>query len=103
MPWCAYPGVNHIHDFDIKYLYDNIMLYTTCNPFICIIIFGLSESYKITLFKDFILEIIEFSYRKEQKKQSSAIFAWIIFASKSLVKVILGDSNRPNICITYNI
>ena len=22
MPWCIYPGVNHIHNFEIKYLYD---------------------------------------------------------------------------------
>ena len=23
MPWCIYPGVNHILNFEIKYLYDN--------------------------------------------------------------------------------
>ena len=36
-----------------------ITLYKTSSPVICTILFGLSESYKITLFKDLILEVIE--------------------------------------------
>ena len=36
-----YPGVNCMHNFDIKYLYDYIRH------------INITESYKITLFKDF--------------------------------------------------
>ena len=40
-------------------IYMNLTLYIACNTFICTIRFGLSESSKITLFKDLIEKIIE--------------------------------------------
>ena len=62
-------------DFDIKYLYMTMTLYMACNLFICTIIFGLSESSKITLHRDFIQVIIKFKVtEKSKKKQFSAIF-----------------------------
>ena len=73
----------------------------TFNPFICTI---LSESFKILLFKDFIPEIIEFKVtEKSIEKQFSATFASIIFPTRSLNKVILGDSNRPNRIVQMNV
>ena len=60
--------VNRIHDFDIKCVM-TIVLNNTCNPLICTILFGLSESYEITLFKDFILEIIKVIVTEKSKKK----------------------------------
>ena len=40
-----------------------------CNNLFYTIIFGLSETSKITLFKDFILEIIEFKVTETSKKK----------------------------------
>ena len=47
-----------------------IILYMACNPFICTILFNLSESSKITLFKNVILEIIESKVKKKSKKKA---------------------------------
>ena len=75
----------------------------TCNSFICTIIFGLLDSSKITLFKDFILEIIEAKSRKKAKKKPfSATLASFIFPSRYLNKVNLKDSNRPNRIVQMN-
>ena len=53
-----------------------------CNTFICTILFCLLESSKITLFKDFILEIIKFkATEKSKKKPFSATLVSIIFPS----------------------
>ena len=60
-------------------------------------LFGLFESSKKTLFKDFILEIIKFKVTEKcKKKPFSATLASNIFPSRPLNKVILEDSNRPN-------
>ena len=73
----------------------SITIYMTCNPFICTILVGLSESSRITLLKDFILEIIKFNVTEKAKKKKlfSANLALNIFSSRSLNKVILKDSN----------
>ena len=79
----------------------DLTLYMAFNTLICIILFGLSESSKITLFRDFILEAIKF---KEQIKPFSATLTSNNFPSRSLNKVILDDSNKPNIkCITCHL
>ena len=55
----------------------------TCKKLICTIQFGLLELYKITLFKDFILEIIEVKVtKKSNKKPFSATLASIIFLDR---------------------
>ena len=41
-----------------------------CNAFICKIIFVISGYSKITVFKDFILEIIKFKVTKKGKKRN---------------------------------
>ena len=77
-----------------------ITLYVECNLFICTILFGLSESSKITLFKDFILEIIEFKVTGKCKRST---LASIIFPTRPLNKVILDDSNIPNRIVQMNV
>ena len=62
-----YHGVNRIHDFDIEYLFDYNTKYAY-NPLIFTILFGLSESSKIALFKDIFLAIIEAKVTKKCKK-----------------------------------
>ena len=61
------------------------------------ILFGLSESSKIILYKYFILEIIETKVTEKCKKKH---FQWLwpqfSFRLRSLNKVILDDSNRLN-------
>ena len=64
-----------IRDFDIKY-YMTKQLYMTRNTSICTILFGLSKSSKITLFNDFILEIIEFKVTEKSKKKSRFPLLW---------------------------
>ena len=46
-----------------------ITLDMACNIFICKILFGISESSKITLLKDFILELIKFKVTEKSKKK----------------------------------
>ena len=76
----------------------------TFNPFICTIVFGISESSNITIFKDFILEIIEFKItEKSKKKPFFATLASTIFSIRSLNKVILDNSDRPNRIVQMNI
>ena len=80
--------------------------------FICTILFGLSESSRITRFKDFILEIFEFKVTEKCKKKKafSVTLASIIFPTRSLNKVFLDDSNKPNrivqinnLCVLYRV
>ena len=82
MPWCIPWGKSHILRSNI---YIVIILYNTSNPFICTILIDLSESSKIALFKDFILEIIDFKVTDKSKK-----------INFPLNNVILGDSNSTN-------
>ena len=58
MPQSIYPGLITYTTLTLN-IYLTITLYKTRNPFVCTIMFSLSESSKITLFKDFILEINE--------------------------------------------
>ena len=74
----------------------------TCNALICTILFGLTELYKITLFKVFILEIIKF------KVAEIALFCFFhdfelnYLRDYILKKVILYDSDRPTILVIDN-
>ena len=52
--------------------------------------------------KDFILEIIEVKVVEKRKKTFSATLASIIFSTRSLNKVILGDSDIPNRIVPMN-
>ena len=66
---------NRIHDFEIKYLYNyNTFNIKTFNPFVCTILFGLSESSKIILIKYLILEKNEFKNHGKEQKQPGSIF-----------------------------
>ena len=65
-----------------------------CNPIICTILFGLFEMSKITLFNDLVGKIIE--AENCFFLHLSVTLASIISRIKSLNKVILDDSNRPN-------
>ena len=47
-----------------------LTLYKECDPFICTFIFSLSDSSKIIVFKDLILEIIRLKVTKKSKKKS---------------------------------
>ena len=49
-------------------IYLIITLYIACNLFICTILFGLLESSKINLLKDFILTITKFKVTGKNKK-----------------------------------
>ena len=68
----------------------------TCSPFICTIVFGLSLSSKMILFKDLVGKIIE-------AKVAENGFCFALFCDfdlnyfKYLNKVMLDDSDRPNI------
>ena len=53
----------------ITNIYIAKILYMTCNPLICTILFDLSESSKIIVFKDFIMEIIEIKVTEKSKKK----------------------------------
>jgi len=59
------------------------------------ILFGLSELYKITLLKVFIMDIFEFKVTENSKKALISGDFGLIYLSPSLNKVILDDSNRP--------
>ena len=68
----------------------------TCNKLICTILFGILKSCKITLFKDQLRKIFE---AKVVEIFFVALFVTlnlIIYRIKSLSKVILDDSDRPN-------
>ena len=81
-----------------------IILNKTNKLFICTIPFVLSESSKITLFKGFILEIIEFKVTEKSKKKAfSATLASIIFPIRSINQVILDNSNRSNKIVQMNV
>ena len=54
--------------------YMTTTLYKASNPFIFTILLGLSESSKITLFKDFIFEIIYIKVTENCKKKAFIIF-----------------------------
>ena len=70
-------------------IYMALTLYMASNPLIYTILFGLSESYKKTLFKEFIPEINEFKVTEKSKKEPfSATLALIFFLIRSLNKVI---------------
>ena len=73
----------------------------TCNPFICTILFGLSELSKITLFKDLVGKIIE-----AKVAENGYFFALfpdsIIFWIKHLNKINLDDSYGPNKIVQIN-
>ena len=59
------------------------------------IIFGLSESFKITLFKALILEIIEVKVRENRKKKYFYVaLPSIILTIRYLNKIILEDLNK---------
>ena len=67
--------------------------------FICTILYGLLESFKIILLNDFIPEIIEIKVTGKRK----TTLVLIIFLTRSLNKVILEDSNRPNMIVQMNV
>ena len=75
----------------------HMIIYMWCNTFICTILFCLLESSKIIIFKDLIEKIIE-------AKVAENGFFFLFFRDfdfnyyriKSLKKVILDNSNRPN-------
>ena len=81
-----------------------ITLYRNCNPFVCTILFGLSESSKITIFKDLnwkiIAKIVETRFFVLLFTVTlNSFFSWI----KSFITVILDDSDRPNIYMTITL
>ena len=53
--------LNRIHDFGIKYIYMIIALNEACDSFICTILFVLSESTYMILFKDLEFKVKETS------------------------------------------
>ena len=76
----------------------------TCKNLICTILFGLLESSKITIITYFILEIIEAKVtEKSKKKPFSADLVSIIVSTRSLNKIILDESNRPNRIVQINV
>ena len=80
-----------------------ITQYMTYNQFICTIVFHLSESLTIILFKDFILKINEVKVTKNSKKKSFyATLALKIFSIRSLNEVILDDSDRWKTIVQTN-
>ena len=82
----------------------NIALYKTCTPLLCTILFGLLEFSKIALIKDFILEKNEFKVTEKNKiKPFPATLASIKVPTRSLKKVILDNSNRPNRILLMNL
>ena len=76
----------------------------TCNTFICSILFGLLESSKITLFKKLVGMIIEAKVAEISGffLHFSVTLTSIISMIKSLNKVILDNSHRPNIIVQIN-
>ena len=83
-------------------IFMNITLYMTWNALICTILFGLSESLKITLFKDLIGKIIEAKVVAENCFFFVTLNS-IISRIKSLNKVILYDSYGPNRIVQINV
>ena len=60
-----------------------------CNPFICTILLSLSESSKVIVLKDFILEKIKIKVTEKSKKnQFSATMASILDDSDRLSRIV---------------
>ena len=70
-----------------------LTLYMSCDPFICTILFGLTESAKIILMKDHDGKIIE---AKVSENVFSVTLNSVIFPTRYLYKTIIDDSDRPN-------
>ena len=60
-------------------------------------------SSKITLFNDFILEIIAFKATEKSKKKTIFRNFLIIFPTRSLNKLIFDDSQRANMIVQKNV
>ena len=70
-----------------------------CNTSYCTILFGLLESTKISLFKDLVEKIIEAKVSRGKLLFFTLFRDSVISRIKTLNKVILDDSDRPNMIV----
>ena len=73
-----------------------------CNTFICTILFGLSDSSRLTLFKDFIMKMIESEFQGKCKKKKNKPFPRL-WPQLSFWLGYFDDFNRPNIIVQINV